>query len=141
MSPPHIYDSNAQILADSVCELGGTPHSLGIVADDTHLLREKLREALAEYDLVLLSGGTSKGQGDLCYRVISELKDPGIVAHGVALKPGKPICLAVTHSKPVVVLPGFPTSAIFTFHEFVAPAIRCLAGLPTHHRDPLPAEL
>ncbi|HEY8014049.1 MAG TPA: substrate-binding domain-containing protein, partial [Dongiaceae bacterium] len=50
--------------------------------------------------------------------------------HGVALKPGKPICLAVTSGKPVIVLPGFPTSAIFTFHEFVAPVIRALAGLP-----------
>ncbi|MBW8883808.1 MAG: molybdopterin biosynthesis protein, partial [Planctomycetia bacterium] len=114
---------------------------LGIVRDDAGELRAKLKQATANCDVVLLSGGTSKGAGDLSYRVVSELKDPGIVAHGVALKPGKPICLAVTHSKPVVVLPGFPTSAIFTFHEFVAPAIRRLAGLPTHHRDPLPAEL
>src|SRR5690606_27213522 len=57
-----------------------------------------------------------------------ELTDPGIVAHGVALKPGKPICLAATRGRPVVVLPGFPTSAIFTFHEFVAPVIGALAG-------------
>ncbi len=75
-------------------------------------------------DIVLLSGGTSKGAGDVSYRVVAELNDPGIVAHGVALKPGKPICLAATRGVPVVVLPGFPTSAIFTFHEFVAPVIR-----------------
>ena len=50
------------------------------------------------------------------------------MVHGVALKPGKPICLAVTDGKPVVILPGFPTSAIFTFHEFVAPVIRAFAG-------------
>ena len=60
---------------------------------------------------------------------------PGIVAHGVALKPGKPICLAVTDGKPVVILPGFPTSAIFTFHEFVAPVIRAFAGLPAERRQ------
>ena len=59
--------------------------------------------------------------------------DPGIVVHGVALKPGKPLCLAVTGGKPIVVLPGFPTSAIFTFHEFVAPVIRAFAGLPPEH--------
>ena len=70
---------------------------------------------------MLLSGGTSKGAGDVSYRVVAELTNPGIVAHGVALKPGKPICLAVSDGRPVVVLPGFPTSAIFTFHEFVAP--------------------
>ncbi len=64
----------------------------------------------------------------MCYRVVAELTDPGIVAHGVALKPGKPICLAASGGKPVVILPGFPTSAIFTFHEFVAPVIRLLGG-------------
>jgi len=70
-----------------------------------------------------MASGTSKGAGDLCYRAIALFKDPGIVVHGVALKPGKPLCLAVTSGKPVVILPGFPTSAIFTFHEFVAPVV------------------
>lgn len=128
MTPPHVYDSNAQILADSVRELGGMPHSWGIIRDDADALRTTLHDALAASDVVLLSGGTSKGQGDLCYRVVAELNDPGIVAHGVALKPGKPICLAASGGKPVVVLPGFPTSAIFTFHEFVAPVVSLLGG-------------
>ena len=91
-------------------------------------LRTKLREAIATADAVLLSGGTSKGAGDVSYRVVAELTDPGIVAHGVALKPGKPICLAATGGRAVVVLPGFPTSAIFTFHEFVAPVLSSMAG-------------
>ena len=58
------------------------------------------------------------------------LGHPGILVHGVALKPGKPLCLAVIGDKPLAVLPGFPTSAIFTFHTFVAPIIRARAGLP-----------
>ena len=62
--------------------------------------------------------------------VVSRLGKPGILVHGVALKPGKPLCLAVVGDKPIVVLPGFPTSAIFTFHAFVAPVIRARAGLP-----------
>lgn len=128
MRAPCVFDSNGQILADSVRELGGESHFCGIVRDDVELLRRKVHTALAESDVVLLSGGTSKGQGDLCYRVVAELADPGIVAHGVALKPGKPICLAASSGKPVVILPGFPTSAIFTFHEFVAPVISMLAG-------------
>src|SRR5688572_3548694 len=123
MEPARIYDSSAQVLADAVRELGCEPRRLGIVVDDLDQLRAKLREALAAADAVLLSGGTSKGAGDVSYRVVSELTDPGIVAHGVALKPGKPICLAATGGRPVVVLPGFPTSAIFTFHEFVAPVL------------------
>lgn len=124
-----VYDSNAAILTAAVSELGCEPVPLGTVRDDVERLREIMRAAL-ECDAVIMSGGTSKGAGDLSYQVVSELDDPGIVAHGVALKPGKPICLAVTDGKPVVVLPGFPTSAIFTFHEFVAPVLRSLAGLP-----------
>jgi putative molybdopterin biosynthesis protein len=128
MQPARVYDSNAQILADAVRELGAEPDYLGIVRDDIRDLGTKIDQALQTADVVLLSGGTSKGQGDLSYLVVEKLLDPGIVAHGVALKPGKPICLAASGGKPVVILPGFPTSAIFTFHEFVAPVIRRLSG-------------
>ena len=141
MGPARVYDSNAQVLADAVQELGGQPRRLGITADDGGALRAKLREALSDADVVLLSGGTSKGAGDVSYRVVAELTDPGIVAHGVALKPGKPICLAATGGRAVVVLPGFPTSAIFTFHEFVAPVIRLLAGRGAEERATVPARL
>jgi putative molybdopterin biosynthesis protein len=141
MQPARIYDSNAQVLADAVRELGGEPHRLGITSDDVEALRAKLQDALAVADIVLLSGGTSKGAGDVSYRVVSELTDPGIVAHGVALKPGKPICLAATKGRPVVVLPGFPTSAIFTFHEFVAPVISAMAGRTHQERATVQARL
>ncbi|MGQ9575226.1 MAG: molybdopterin biosynthesis protein [Thermoguttaceae bacterium] len=134
MRPGMVFDSNARVLADAVQELGGEPILLGIVRDDFEELRSRLCEALEQADLVLLSGGTSKGAGDVSYRAVRELTDPGIVAHGVALKPGKPICLAAHRGKAVVVLPGFPTSAIFTFHEFVAPVIRSLGGLPPQQR-------
>ena len=128
MRPGLVYDSNGRILADAVRELGGEPEFLGAFRDDVAALRAALRRALGSADLVLLSGGTSKGEGDLNGQVVAEL-DPGIVVHGVALKPGKPICLAASGRRPVVILPGFPTSAVFTFHEFVAPVIRELSGL------------
>jgi putative molybdopterin biosynthesis protein len=141
MQLARVYDSNAQILADAVRELGGEPLRLGITPDDVGALRERLQQAVASADIVLLSGGTSKGEGDVSYRVVAELHDPGIVVHGVALKPGKPICLAATRGRPVVVLPGFPTSAIFTFHEFVAPIIREQAGRGSEKRTTVPARL
>ena len=141
MQPAKVYDSNAQVLADAVRELGGEPRRLGIAPDDFSALRERLHHALEFADIVLLSGGTSKGAGDVSYRVVAELGDPGIVAHGVALKPGKPICLAATGGRAVVVLPGFPTSAIFTFHEFVAPVIRLLAGRGSEERTIVQAKL
>src|SRR5579863_888383 len=141
MQPAKVYDSNSQVLADAVRELGGEPRRLGIAHDDPAALRGRLRHALELADIVLLSGGTSKGAGDVSYRVVAELDDPGIVAHGVALKPGKPICLAATGGRAVVVLPGFPTSAIFTFHEFVAPVIRALAGRGSEERTIVQAKL
>jgi putative molybdopterin biosynthesis protein len=141
MHPGRVYDSNAQVLADAVREAGGEPARLGIVPDDVTALRGQLRHALEFADMVLLSGGTSKGAGDVSYRVVSELGDPGLLAHGVALKPGKPICLAATSGRAVVVLPGFPTSAIFTFHEFVAPVVRMLAGHDAEERTVVQARL
>lgn len=122
-----VYDSNQAIVAAAVEEIGGEAVRLGAVADDAEEIESVLRRGLA-CDMVILSGGTSKGAGDLCYEVVSRLRNPGVVVHGVAIKPGKPLCLAVTDGKPVVILPGFPTSAIFTFHRFVAPVVRALAG-------------
>ncbi len=144
LRPGLIYDSNATVLAHAVQELGGEPIPQGIVPDDRDALAAILRRCL-DLDAVLLSGGTSKGEGDLSYRVVAELGPPGIVAHGVALKPGKPLCLAAVRRGaavvPVVILPGFPTSAIFTFHEFVAPVLRRLAGRPEDSADTVAARL
>ncbi|MDX1649539.1 MAG: molybdopterin biosynthesis protein [Myxococcota bacterium] len=140
MRPGLVYDSNGRILADAVREQGGVPRFHGAFRDDEAALRQALAAALREADLVLLSGGTSKGEGDLNARVVAAL-DPGIVVHGVALKPGKPICLAASGTTPVAILPGFPTSAVFTFHEFVAPVLRGLAGLPPEARESVPARL
>jgi putative molybdopterin biosynthesis protein len=137
--PGAVYDANATMLADAVRELGGQPVPLGIVGDDEAALSEALELALGA-DLVLLSGGTSKGAGDLSYRVLAR-RAPGIVIHGVALKPGKPICLGAIGATPVAILPGFPTSAIFTFHEFIAPVLRRMAGLGPEARDALTATL
>ena len=130
LKPAAVYDSNSAIIAAAVSEAGGEPLTFGVLPDDAAILEKTVREALAVSDMVVLSGGTSKGAGDLSHRVVSRLGKPGILVHGVALKPGKPLCLAVVDDKPVVVLPGFPTSAIFTFHAFVAPVIRARAGLP-----------
>jgi putative molybdopterin biosynthesis protein len=126
LGPARVYDSNGAIIAAAVAEAGGEAVAFGAFPDDEAALEGAVRGALAACDLVVLSGGTSKGAGDLSHRIISKLGD--ILVHGVALKPGKPLCLAVIDGKPLAVLPGFPTSAIFTFHAFVAPVIRARAG-------------
>jgi putative molybdopterin biosynthesis protein len=143
--PGFVHDSNSTVLADAVRELGGEAVPLGIVPDDDAKLDDALARALS-CDTVLLSGGTSKGAGDLSYRAVARLGPPGVIAHGVALKPGKPLCLAAVNFPgrrpvPVAVLPGFPTSAVFTFHEFLAPVLRRLAGLAEAPTQTLPARL
>jgi molybdopterin molybdotransferase/putative molybdopterin biosynthesis protein len=130
LRPAAVYDSNGAIVAAAVTEAGGEPVPFGAFPDNETALELALRTALQVCDLVIISGGTSKGAGDLSHRVVSRLGAPGVIVHGVALKPGKPLCLAAVDGKPLVVLPGFPTSAIFTFHAFVAPIIRARAGLP-----------
>ena len=128
LRPAGVYDSNGAILAAAAAEAGGEPVAFGAFPDDEARLVTAVRDALDKCDMVLLSGGTSKGAGDLSHAIVSRLGR--VLVHGVALKPGKPLCLAIADDKPIVVLPGFPTSAIFTFHAFVAPLIRARAGLP-----------
>ncbi len=144
-----VYDSNQRMLLDAVEELGCEAVVGGIVPDEESRL-EGLIEGLVTgpgaVDVVVLSGGTSKGEGDVNATVVQNLAEripgsKGVVVHGVALKPGKPILLAVVGGKPVVVLPGFPTSATFTFHEFVAPLLRRLSGLVRPERAVVSATL
>ncbi len=130
LRPAEIYDTNGAIVAAAVSENGGEAVFLGAIADDEEQLEAAMRKALEAGDMLVLSGGTSKGAGDLSHRIIARLGKPGIIAHGVALKPGKPLCLAVCDGKPVVILPGFPTSAMFTFHDMIVPVLRRMAGLP-----------
>lgn len=130
LGPAEIYDTNGAIVAAAIDENGGEAVFLGAVPDDEAKLEAAMRGALADADMLVLSGGTSKGAGDLSHRIIGRLGAPGIIAHGVALKPGKPLCLAVCDGKPVVILPGFPTSAMFTFHDMIVPVLRRMAGLP-----------
>jgi putative molybdopterin biosynthesis protein len=130
LGPAAIYDTNGAIVTAAINENGGEAIFLGAVSDNEEQLEAAVRKALGESDMLVLSGGTSKGAGDVSHRIIARLGQPGIIAHGVALKPGKPLCLAVCDGKPVVILPGFPTSAMFTFHDMIVPVLRRMVGLP-----------
>ncbi len=152
LAPGQIHDCNQTLIADACEELGAEALRLGIARDRDDELAAAVHRALHTHacDLLLLSGGTSKGAGDLSFGAVAALPGPtadapAICVHGVALKPGKPLCLAATavgdRVVPVAVLPGFPTSALFTFHEFVAPLLRTLIGLAPASAEALPARL
>ncbi len=130
LKPGKIFDINAYSVAAAVREAGGVPEIRGIIPDEAKTLEESIATAHRECDFTIVSGGTSAGAGDLLYRVVSKVGKPGIVVHGVAVKPGKPTILAVAYTKPILGLPGYPTSALMIFNLFGAPLIRALAGVP-----------
>ena len=125
-----IYDVNGPAVAASVAECGGEPHFLGILPDDYSTLRNRIEIALRDADVVISSGSTSSGPGDLFYRAIDEVGEPGVLVHGLTLKPGKPALIGLVGGKPIFGLPGYPTSALMIFHVLVAPILRRLANTP-----------
>jgi putative molybdopterin biosynthesis protein len=141
LAQAQVYDCNGPAVAAALVENGCVPTLLPPLPDDRASLAAAFGPMLAAHDGLVISAGTSKGAGDLTYRLIADLGPPGIIAHGVALKPGKPLCLAVCGGKPVVALPGFPTSAMFTFHDMVVPVLRRLAGLPEREEASVEAAL
>ncbi len=128
LKPGKIYDVNAQALSDSVRESGCTPLFLGIASDNIEEMTGKIEETLKEgADVIIASGGTSAGVGDLLPKAIEEHGE--IIVHGVDIKPGKPFIFGMLHEKPVFGLPGNPTSALITFNLFVAPLLRTISGI------------
>ncbi len=113
-----IYDTNRVILSALVKEEGGIPIDLGIVSDDEDEIRRKLVEGLKTSDAVIASGGTSVGEKDLLPAVVGTLGKPGLLVHGIAMRPGSPIALASIEGKPILLTPGFSVSCIFGFYIF-----------------------
>ncbi len=133
LEPGKIYDVNAQTICDSVREVssdsgsGCVPLFLGVAKDNLEDLSAKLNESLAKgADVIIFSGGTSAGAGDLLPAAIERFGE--ILVHGVDIKPGKPFILGMVQGKPIFGLPGNPTSALVTFNLFVAPLLRRISG-------------
>ncbi len=141
LPPGKIYDINAGTIIASVKECGGDPVFLGIIKDDPEHLREKIEKALTFSDMIIFSGGTSKGLGDFSYRVLDEIGKPGILVHGISIQPGKPTIIAIIGEKPVFGLPGYPTSALTVFNLLVAPIIRQISGKTEIPHATLKAEM
>ncbi len=123
-APGKIRDMNGPALQAAVRFLGADPVDLGLVGDDVEALRQALERGVAEADIVIASGGTSVGVEDLMPEVIGSLGSPGVLVHGLAVKPGKPVVIGLAGEVPVFGLPGHPTSCLVIFRELVAPLIR-----------------
>lgn len=132
LPPGKIRDVNAPLLVQAVLEAGGTADFFGIIPDRIEEVRAALKAALAEHDLVLLSGGTSVGEKDAVPQVLSELGE--LLAHGLAVKPGKPTLFGSAQGKPVFGLPGNPVAAFFIFHLLARPLIASMLGTELDER-------
>ena len=112
----------------SLLQDGCEPRDLGIVGDDFGIVEAKVTEALGKNDMLLVGGGTSVGSKDIVPDVLDSLGEPGIVVHGLAMRPGKPAGLAILNKKPVVLLPGYPVAALITYSIIARPIIFRLLG-------------
>jgi molybdopterin molybdotransferase len=132
-----IFDSNRILIASMLRELGAEPLDLGIVRDNTEDIAEKLREAIGEADGVISTGGTSVGAGDLVPEAVDRIGKPGILIHGIAIRPGMPTALAVAYEKPLLILSGNPVAAIVGFEIFARPLICRMLGLKETEQRPI----
>jgi molybdopterin molybdotransferase len=126
--PGQIRDANGHSVAALVQACGAQATRLPIVPDNESALRHSIESALEEYDVVVLSGGSSVGMRDLVVDVLSRLANIEILAHGVAIRPGKPALFARYNGKAIVDLPGHPVSALIVAQVFLAPLLQYLQG-------------
>ena len=124
--PGQVRDVNSPMLEAMLRLYGAEVINYGIVKDEEVLLREKVTQAHAECDVVLLSGGSSVGVKDAACRIIESMGE--LLLHGIAIKPGKPTIIGKTNGKPIVGLPGHPVAAYFITKLFVMPLLNRLTG-------------
>jgi molybdopterin molybdotransferase len=142
--PGQIRDSNSYNLEGLISQTGGVPAKKGIIRDEYVRLRETLNAAISDSDLVLMTGGSSVGTADLTARVINDAGHPGVLVHGVSIRPGKPLAIGLVSSPhghvPVFGLPGHPAAVSICFEIFVRPLLCRMSGeIPNPVLEGVPA--
>jgi molybdopterin molybdotransferase len=132
-----VFDSNRVVLTALCNELGAEVIDLGIARDDMEEISQKLNNGLRRADAVMTSGGTSVGGPDLVPEVAAKIGKPGILVHGVAMRPGMPTGLAVVGKKPIILLPGNPVAVMLSFEVFGRPLISRMLGLQATESRPV----
>ncbi len=132
-----IYESNRTLISAMCLELDAEPIDLGIAKDDLNEITQEIKKGLAETDAVITTGGTSVGGLDLVPDAVNKFGKPGIIVHGIAMRPGMPTALAMLEDKPVMVLSGNPVAAIIGFEVFARPLICKLLGMKQEQQRPI----
>jgi molybdopterin molybdotransferase len=123
VKPGQVRDINSYVLSGLISDAGGIPLKKGIFNDRYEIIRDVVEDSLNNYDMVLITGGSSVGAKDMTSKVIDDLGKPGVLFHGVSLKPGKPIIGGVINGVPIFGLPGHPAAVNVCFEVFIRPVL------------------
>ena len=134
-----IIESNSRMFENMITAAGGIGRRFPPIADDYLQIRDRVSDAVDRYDMVIVNAGSSAGTEDYTVHVLRELGE--VIVHGVAIKPGKPVILAVVRGKPVVGLPGYPVSAYIGFENFVTPVLQMMGRRPEDLTETLQAHI
>ena len=137
IAPGQVRDINSYTLQALVRQAGGEAKLYGVSADKKSALAELVTRAYRECDAVVVTAGSSASVRDLTAMVIDELGEPGVLVHGVNVRPGKPTILGVCDQKPVIGLPGNPVSALVIAVLFVVPLLRRMLGERDRRNTPV----
>lgn len=133
--PGQVRDINSYMLSGLILTAGGLPTHRGIFADTYETIKDVVGISLRESDMILISGGSSVGAKDMTARVINDMGSPGVLFHGVSLKPGKPIIGGVINDIPVFGLPGHPAAVRVCFDIFIRSLLRMQSGEEESRHD------
>lgn len=134
-----IIESNSRMFENMVTAAGGIGHRFPPVIDNYEQIKTNVSNAVDKYDMVIINAGSSAGTEDYTVHVLRELGE--VIVHGVSIKPGKPVILAVVRGKPVIGLPGYPVSAYIGFENFVTPIIQKMGRRPEELTESLSAHI
>lgn len=136
-----MVDVNRLILSCMCLELGAEPLDLGIARDDVNEIGARVKEGVKRADVTITTGGTSVGYADLVPAAVNQIGTPGVVVHGIAMRPGMPTALAILHGKPVLILSGNPVAAMIGFEVFARPVLLRLLGVKSEPRPVVKARI
>ncbi len=129
LKPGQVRDINSFNLAGLIAEAGGNPAKQGIFSDEYAVIRNIVEKSLEDSSMVLISGGSSVGTKDMTAKIINDIGKPGVLFHGVSIKPGKPMIGGIVNNKPIFGLPGHPAAITVCFEQFIEPVLTKLTGL------------
>ncbi len=129
IKPGQVRDINSYTLTGLILEKGAIPLKKGLFIDNYEIIKDAVIESLRDSHMILITGGSSVGTKDVTEKVINDIGKPGVLFHGVSLKPGKPLIGGIVDNIPILGLPGHPAAVNICFRVFIEPVLNLISGL------------